>query len=140
MSKPEEVEPEEVAPIPVTTYVGSYYSPSGFNLAITPNTEEVILVDLDNATAWLDPLLQYASKKNHGVASNRTSVVVGFCGISFEYSLKKNEQFIQMIRMDTPTKEATDHAISFYAGKVSFYMIVHWDSIAVVVQVYLITW
>lgn len=56
---------------PITKYVGSFHISSGhseFNLPITNDTKEIILIDLDNASGWSTQLLQYTLNKNNGTS------------------------------------------------------------------------
>lgn len=57
-------------PKPLTSKsVGSFYISSGyteFNLPITNDTSEIILLDLDNTASWAPQFLQYTLNKNDG--------------------------------------------------------------------------
>jgi hypothetical protein len=115
------------------TYTGSFYIHLGsteFNLPITADTTEIIFLDLDNSSSWNEQFLNYVKQKNGGKFliykpneyvkgdKNKSNVLcLGVCGIVYENPIKSFD-FIYIIQMDIAAKEAADHAITFFAGRI----------------------
>lgn len=52
--------------------------------------------------------------------NNSKVICVGFCGIAFETETIKKplSDFLYVVQVDIPNKEAADHAITFFASKI----------------------